>query len=146
MDRGYPKNMKATKNLSDDPDCLYDMMPEKAMALARWIQHAIKPSSTPERVTSYTLKHLFERVGFYVSNGEFKAVMVIAGYQPIDGSEVNWRFYCEPKCPDADPIDYSRRYLVTHLSECERKELDSLIRYAIELSEEERLGQRAAVN
>lgn len=42
--------------------------------------------------SSYGLKHRFEESsgGFYLSNGQFKVAMAIAGFKPDDPRKLNW--------------------------------------------------------
>ena len=56
--------------------------------------------------SSYTLKHRYEAVGGYVTNGQFKAAMLLCGYAPEDPAALNWRFKIAPSSPAiALPID-----------------------------------------
>lgn len=63
------------------------------VALRYWIDHAIAPSGrVNNRRTSYVLKHQFEREGFYITNGQFKGAMLLAGYMPVNIYALNWCF------------------------------------------------------
>lgn len=60
--------------------------------------------------SSYTLKHRYEAVGSYVTNGQFKAAMLLCGYAPEDPAALNWRFKIAPSSPAiALPIDRQSR-------------------------------------
>ncbi len=63
-------------------------------ALLSWIAEHISPRKTPNKRTSYGIKHAFEASvgGFYISNGAFKGAMLAAGYEPVYPEERNWRF------------------------------------------------------
>lgn len=65
------------------------------ITLVNWIVAFFKPIKTVNnRHSSYGLKHVFEHapLGFYVNNGAFKGAMLIAGFEPVDPNELNWRF------------------------------------------------------
>ena len=59
-----------------------------------------------QKHSSYSLKHRYEAVGSYVTNGQFKAAMLLCGYAPEDPAALNWRFKIAPSSPAiALPID-----------------------------------------
>jgi hypothetical protein len=81
-----------------DSPAEFDVLPPaKQAALLAWIAQVMKPASTFGRHTSYGIKHAFEDVGFYVTNGEFKGAMLVAGYVPKDPDELNWTFKARPR-------------------------------------------------
>jgi hypothetical protein len=50
------------------------------METAEWLRENITPIKTPT-FSSYTVKHVMQRVtGVYVTNGEFIAAALVAGY------------------------------------------------------------------
>ncbi|PLS87017.1 MAG: hypothetical protein CYG60_04175 [Actinobacteria bacterium] len=68
---------------------------EEQAALQAWIGANMRPAKTPDPYrTSYGLKHRFEESagGCYVTNGQFKGAMLKAGYEPVEPTELNWRF------------------------------------------------------
>jgi hypothetical protein len=73
----------------------YAKLPDgKKTALQGWIREALLPSDAKGHYSSYGLKHAFadSDVGFYVTNGEFKGAMLVAGYGPINRHALNWMF------------------------------------------------------
>lgn len=72
----------------------YGDLPEAAKkAIHRWIAVSVVPAKTVAKdLSSYALKHRFEPYGFYVTNGQFKAAMREAGYEPTDENEQNWKY------------------------------------------------------
>ena len=51
--------------------------------LVELIQECCKPNDKIFPLSSYGLKHLFEKMtGCYISNDKFKATMLIAGFKP----------------------------------------------------------------
>ncbi len=79
-------------NRPEDHDALTH---KEQAALGVWIAANMRPSRTPDPYrTSYGIKHRFEESegGFYLSNGQFKGAMLVAGYEPVDATELNWRF------------------------------------------------------
>lgn len=83
---------------ANDPAGFQALEPERQAALLGWIRAVLVPAKTVYRRTSYGMKHDFEREpdGFYVYNGAFKGAMLEAGFQPVDASELNWRFRVKP--------------------------------------------------
>lgn len=64
----------------------------------QWIAENIRPRKTPlQGTTSYGLKHYLQSdTDLYLTNNEFKDAMLMAGYEPVDPNELNWR-YCISK-------------------------------------------------
>jgi hypothetical protein len=64
--------------------------------LREWIAMTFAPARRANPLTSYAWKHRFEgsEKGFYVTNDQFKAAMLAAGYKPTKGTadDLNWRF------------------------------------------------------
>lgn len=83
---------KAASDPSNSPDHFDSLTDEQKAQLRKWIID--KMTLRIKDRTSYGLKHLFEASagGFYVTNGQFKGAMLAAGYEPIDATELNWRF------------------------------------------------------
>lgn len=97
--------------------------PEKA-ALLEWIRLAVRPASRfRTTVTSYGLKHCFEEVGFYVTNGEFKGAMEASGYEgrPREPHYPNDVYRIKP---------FSRGFTLDHVGQPERAHFDALVQEA----------------
>ena len=82
-----------------DKMLISDMSLEDAARVNNWIAKNItmyRLSFRPvERCNkdSYSLKHLLEReTDLYLTNNQFKDAMLLAGFEPIDPNELNWRF------------------------------------------------------
>ena len=55
--------------------------------LVKQIQKYCRPSKSQHKMCSYSLKGLFEKLtGDYISNDEFKAAMIEAGFEPTPKS------------------------------------------------------------
>ena len=77
---------------------------EKA-ALQEWIAKELRPSKSEGRLGSYPLKHVYQRLERrYVTEGQFKGGMLVAGYKPLDRAEPCWRF----RYKTTDPNLYDR--------------------------------------
>lgn len=89
--------MKTTTD-ANAPRCWEQLAPDQQAALVGWIRGVLVPAHRAFHRTSYGMKHDFEREpgGFYVTNGMFKGAMLAAGHQPVDASEINWRFRVKP--------------------------------------------------
>lgn len=77
----------------NDPSLFTKLPEEQQKVLLRWISEnlTIRKTTNKDVGTSYGIKHIFERSedGFYISNGQFKGAMIMAGFQPHDASEIN---------------------------------------------------------
>jgi hypothetical protein len=91
----YERVVTALGKEAVNPPTEYEQLASaKKELLAHWIRKAMKPSSKyDEQHSSYGIKHHFEQeTGIYVSNGEFKGAMLIAGYLPKRVTHQNWTF------------------------------------------------------
>lgn len=73
---------------------------QELRTLKEWICEnftAIQTYNT--RHTSYGLKHYFENSpeGFYITNDDFKATMLMCGYEPKNKNVLNWVFRVSKK-------------------------------------------------
>ena len=83
-----------------DPISEFDALPaEQQQYLVNWCSSLSKIKSFNDHRSSYGLKHIFSSSegAFYVTNGQFKAAMVKAGFshKPIDSR--NWIFNVSEK-------------------------------------------------
>ena len=77
----------------NQPSSYERLSSEDKATLQEWIEREFAPSNEVEPHGSYVLKHILQRLeGLYVTNGEFKGAMLIAGYEPVDRTELNWQF------------------------------------------------------
>jgi hypothetical protein len=122
---------KATLDLGmhadDYPEAYEKLAPAEQAALLEWIRLTIKPVKTVAPSTSYGIKHTFEEVGFYISNGQFKGAMLAAGYAPVNPDELNWEFRIRPTGKRHQSKN-GTVYHVDHLIPEEREDLDALAR------------------
>lgn len=81
----------------DQPEAFNMLDPLEKAALLAWIGYAMRPASRYSDHTSYGMKHAFEHVCFYATNGQFKGAMLAAGYEPEDPTELNWVFKVKPR-------------------------------------------------
>lgn len=104
-------------------------------AVQAWIALVFQPAKGIYRhMDSYGLKHRFQysaenySVDLYMTNGEFKGAMLVAGYEPIDRNAQNWQFKIKSRSTLAR---YSKRHLDQRhpgtnicLCHCTQQELD----------------------
>lgn len=97
---------------------------EQAIAL-RWLHHNVySAKSVLGGHTSYGMKHILQdRTNIYMTNNQFKELMLICGFYPADADELNWRFYIKKSSPIfqlqpdgrcglamlGEPMDYSAK-------------------------------------
>lgn len=82
------------ERLSIDDDLLSDL-PEECQKVARiWVMAYMIPTQTANKhYTSYGLKHILEHdTGIYMTNNQFKDLMLQMGHEPVDEHAVNWCF------------------------------------------------------
>ncbi|WP_455810151.1 hypothetical protein [Clostridium butyricum] len=87
-------NRDNCNDCNDNPSDFINLSVEEKNILCEWILENlnIKTNVINERITSYGLKHKFERSkkGFYITNGCFKGAMIERGFLHSNG--VNWCF------------------------------------------------------
>src|SRR5215213_9517046 len=113
----------------DRPEAYEKLTPEEQAALLEWIRLAVKPAKTIAPSTSYSIKHDFEAVAFYITNGQFKGAMLASGYAPVDPDELNWEFRIRPTGKRSKSRN-GAIYHVDHLTPEEREDLEALVRVA----------------
>lgn len=90
------KNNKPYTNENGHIDDAFatDLNANEQAAVSEWIKSNILPArKILQGRTSYGLKHILERdTGIYLTNNQFKAAMLSAGYSPVNPNELNWRF------------------------------------------------------
>lgn len=78
----------------DHPKGFLTLKPEEQEKLLEWCCQLEKIKTFQNGHTSYGLKHKFEyrQDGFYITNGQFKGAMLIAGFEPKNRNDLNWVF------------------------------------------------------
>jgi hypothetical protein len=127
--RSSYKEYAMTMHPEDRPEAYEKLAPAEQAALLEWTRLAIKPAKTIAPNTSYGIKHDFESVGFYISNGQLKGAMLTAGYAPVDPDELNWEFRIRPTGKRSKSRN-GAIYHVDHLTPEEREDLEALVRVA----------------
>ena len=60
----------------------------------------VEAKSVNEWHTSYGLKHILENdIGIYMTNNQFKELMLLSGFAPARIDELNWSFYIANTSP-----------------------------------------------
>lgn len=99
------KNFKPPLNVGydyshDDPSNFMDLTHEEQNTLLSWILDSLVPArSVNYRHNSYETKHDFSdsSLGFYVTNGQFKGAMFVAGFKTDKLEQQNWCFNVSEK-------------------------------------------------
>lgn len=78
-----------------------DLMAEEQSKALAWLRANISPRKTPNlRHTSYGMKHVLEdRTKIYMTNTQFKELMLLCGYYPVEVNELNWCYCLSNKSP-----------------------------------------------
>ena len=77
-----------------DNGLITDRSVEEMEIAMRWIRENILPAEEilPGR-TSYGLKHILHHdTKLYLTNNEFKDAMLLSGFEPVNATELNWRY------------------------------------------------------
>lgn len=81
---------------ANDPGTYSQLLAGEQRRLERWISASFEPTSRYMSEGTYQLKHVFEKAsgGFYVTNGQFAAAMLAAGFVCDDRSpgRLNYKF------------------------------------------------------
>jgi hypothetical protein len=125
----------------NNPSEYDELLDAEKAALQAWIQLAVEPADRADMCrNSYGMKHDFEAVGFYVTNGMFKGAMLAAGYQPTETTrnDINWKFRAKPRWWGGSRPRGARRfqkppseYALHHCGAGERNRLAGLVAAAI---------------
>ena len=78
----------------NSPEDYKTLTPEEQTTVADWIDENIQPFCGKDKcnLSSYILKDMMRvQTGLYLTNGQFKGAMLLAGYQRESG-ETNWTF------------------------------------------------------
>lgn len=80
-----------------------EMRPKEREMSLDWLSYNLFPSrglKVCHSATSYGLKHrLQDRVNIYVTNNQFKELMLTLGYYPSNPIECNWEFFIAKTSP-----------------------------------------------
>lgn len=85
----------------NQPSSYERLTDEEKAAIQEWIAQELRPGPLAGPHASYSLKHIYERLTrHYLTNGQFKGAMLVAGFEPIDRAELNWEFRFVPADPN----------------------------------------------
>ncbi len=107
----------------NDPESFKDLGLREQGAVLRWIYKTFEPAVSTRSCPcfSYGLKHWFgnechgdlagwrNSEGFYITNGQFKGAMIVAGYEPTDPHECNPEYKVKIRQEVRDAIRAYRR-------------------------------------
>lgn len=86
---------------TNSPSYFLKFSDKEQETLVNYCLVAFVPSDyTLKDSSSYGMKHIFENspTGFYVSNGQFKGAMLMAGFIPVNPHELNWNYKIDKGC------------------------------------------------
>ena len=93
-ENGHSFEIVNGKNQSD----LFSALTIEEQILARrWVEKVCKPAVALNRYhTSYGLKHILENcIGIYMTNNQFKDLMLMCSFKPKYEQELNWQFFIQ---------------------------------------------------
>ena len=102
--KGYKNGRPYTspsQGVFEDGALLTDEPQEIQEAVLAWIKKQIKPGKKALiSYSSYGIKHILQGdTGIYLSNNAMKDAMLMAGFEPVDPSEVIWHYTLSMDCP-----------------------------------------------
>lgn len=84
----------------NDPKSFEALTESEQQTLLDWIEsNFIRTQTFNTKRSSYYIKHLFEKGGFYVTNGQFKGAMLKAGFKVKNPNSDNWYFNISMRSP-----------------------------------------------
>lgn len=86
---------------NDPVDFLELSLKEQESLIKFCVTYFIPRKTRNPHYTSYGFKHMFENAegGFYITNGQFKGAMLIAGYKPVNKFCLNSVYCISQKSP-----------------------------------------------
>ena len=97
---------KAPMNPINKTDCIddelfFDLDADKQFLCENWVVYGLdKTKKSVLNITSYGLKHILQSdTGVYLTNNQFKHLMLLQGFNPVDEKELNWRFHISKRSP-----------------------------------------------
>ncbi len=80
---------------------LYVLSTEVREKAVKWVEANIFPRKTPFLdSSSYAMKHVLqERTNIYMTNNQFKELMLLCGFYPVKVDELNWHFCISARSP-----------------------------------------------
>ena len=90
---GRPYTIESGFDSVDDA-LITDLEAHEIDTVGKWIKENIRGSRKIYKYsTSYGLKHILNNdTGIYLTNNQFKDALLLAGYNPVDPNELNWRY------------------------------------------------------
>ena len=90
-----------TVHTRDEDEHCSELPEEELKSALAWIKQNLVPRETPlEGYSSYSIKHIMEHsIGLYVTNQQFKELMLLCGFYPVKVDEKNWRYCLSMKSP-----------------------------------------------
>ena len=62
----------------------------------KWVKQLKKTKSSVLHITSYGLKHMLEKdTGVYMTNNQFKDLMLECGFEPVKETDLNWHYHID---------------------------------------------------
>lgn len=100
------RNKERARLPINQPTEFHKLSKEKQRILIEWCVYDLKPYKIKTKsnlVSSYTLKHIFERSNFYITNGMMKGALSLCNFQSYNNDEINWLYALSKKVerPDA---------------------------------------------
>ena len=95
------ETISVTVHTRDEAEHFSELQEEEQKTALAWIKQNLVPRETPlEGYSSYSIKHIMENSnGLYVTNQQFKELMLLCGFYPVKVDEKNWRYCLSMKSP-----------------------------------------------
>lgn len=101
------RNKERARLPINQPTEFHKLSKEKQRILIEWCNYDLKPYEIKTKsnlVSSYELKHIFERTNFYITNGMMKGALNKCGFQAYNQHEINWVYALSKKVTTLDPL------------------------------------------
>ena len=89
-----------------DNSLFYELLDKEQNYVMEWLSRLDKTKKTVYNGNSYSLKHMIGSDAYmetgkhiYMTNNQMKDALLIAGFEPIDPSELNWEYHISRVSP-----------------------------------------------
>ena len=76
----------------DSPLAFNNLTKSEQDILLEWCKDLVRIKATNHHQDTYTVKHLFSKGRFYITNGAMKGALLLTGFTPFDTNALNWKF------------------------------------------------------
>ena len=85
-----------------DAKLFSELNPSDQNRCKKWVAQLKKTKTSILSITSYGLKHMLENdLGIYMTNNQFKDLMLECGFEPVKETDLNWNYHIDRRSINA---------------------------------------------